>query len=97
MRPCSSCDICQIMLVYEKRGRKPTRSMSQHLASFPIAAQMEVKSATVVGTVGAAKERISNLSQRTNHRSKLGIMTYGLCSRDRQHRGYQRRSSWECQ
>ncbi len=48
-RPCSSCIAVKIVFTW-KRATLLTRSRVQHMSILPMAAQMEVKSATLVGT-----------------------------------------------
>jgi hypothetical protein len=75
------------------RVGKLTISIVQHMSILPMAAQIEVKSSTLVGTVGAITGRVSARSYGANQDSRLRIITYGLHSQDRQHREHRRRSS----
>lgn len=47
-RPCWSCIAVRIVFTW-KRAKLLTRSRVQHMSILPMAAQMEVKSATLVG------------------------------------------------
>lgn len=51
-RPCSSCIAVRIVFTW-KRAKLLTRSRSQHMSILPMSAQIVVKSATLVGIVGA--------------------------------------------
>ena len=65
------------------------------MSILPMLAQIVVKSATLVGIVGAVITVQWSFLQE--HLLGIGVMTYGLNSQDPQCRERRHHSSWECQ